>query len=421
MHIGLAGLNHRSAPVAVREKAAVRTQRLRDFLEARRSRVPHGVLLSTCNRTEVYTLAGTDGRGAGTGLDFLQEYLDIPGHSLRPYAYTVEGREVVEHLFSVSCGLDSMVIGEYEVLGQVRQALEAAEAVGMVSLPLRQLFQSAIRTGRMVREETAISKNALSVSSVAIELAAREIRDLAGRKMLVIGAGEAGRLAAVAAKERGVSDIVVASRTCERASALATELGGRPVDMGGLAGELATCDLVVACADAPHYVLDVAAVRTAMARRPQTPLVIIDIAVPRNVAPEVTGVNTVFLYNIDHLTCAAERNRRQREGEIEKARQIVAAETDEFFAWWREFEVRPVVAALMKKAEEIRRAHLGRTLKKLPPLSDEDRYSLEMMTRAIVSGILREPIYRIKSGEGRNNGYAQTVRELFRLDVEEHG
>lgn len=417
MHVCLVGLNHRSAPVTVREKAAVRTERLRDSLELLRSHLSHGVILSTCNRTEVYSVTSGDNQGTMLNLGFLQKYLDIPQHTLHLYTYVLEGKAAVEHLFSVTCGLDSMVIGEYEVLGQVRQALEAAEEAEMVSLPLRYLFQSAIRTSRRVREETGISKNALSVSSVAVELASEAISDLANCKMLVIGAGEAGKLAAKAAKERGVSHIIVASRTRERASDLVAELGGLPIRINSLAKELATCDLVVACADAPHHVLDVSTVETAMRQRPEAPLVIIDIAVPRNVIPAVAQINNVFLYNIDDLTNISEHNRKQREEEIEKTGEIIAAEVKEFFAWWQDLEVRPVVAALMKKAEEIRRSHLNRTLKKLPPLSEEEQYSLEMMTRAIVAKILKEPIHSLKANGRHNIGYAETVRELFQLDV----
>ena len=418
MQISLVGLNHRSAPVTIREKAAIRTQRLRDSLESLRSYVSYGVILSTCNRTEIYMVTGGDSRGTTVSLSFLQKYLDIPQHILPLYTYVLEGKAAVEHLFRVTCGLDSMVIGEYEVLGQVRQAFEAAEEAEMVNLPLRYLFQSAIRAGRRVREETGISKNALSVSSVAVELAGKDIGDLTNCKMLVIGAGEAGRLAARAAKERGVSRINVMSRTRERASELAAELGGLPISISSFAEELTTCGLVLACADAPHHVLDVPTVEAVMRRRTETPLVIIDIAVPRNVTPAVAQINNVFLYNIDDLTNISEQNRKQREGEIEKAGDIIAAEVKDFFAWWQDLEVRPVVAALMKKAEEIRRSHLNRTLKKLPPLSEEERYSLEMMTRAIVARILKAPIYNLKNNGRHDLGYAEMVRELFELDVE---
>jgi len=418
MQINLVGLNHRSAPVTIREKAAIRTQRLNDSLESLRPYISYGVILSTCNRTEVYTVTSADSQSTTASLNFLQKYLNIPQQTLHLYTYVLEGKAAVEHLFHVTCGLDSMIIGEYEVLGQVRQALEAAEETEMVNLPLRCLFQSAIRAGRRVREETAISKSALSVSSVAVELAARDIGDLVNCKMLVIGAGEAGRLAARAARERGVSRISVVSRTRKRASALAAELSVLSLDINSLAGELTTCGLVVSCADAPHRVLDVPAVEAAMRQRPEAPLVIIDIAVPRNVTPAVAQIDNVFLYNIDDLTNIAEQNRKQREGEIEKVGDIIEAEVKKFSAWWQNIEVRLVVASLMKKAEEIRISHLNRTLKKLPPLTEEEQYSLEMMTRAIVAKILKDPIHNLKANGRHVPGYSEMVTDLFQLDVE---
>jgi len=252
MNICLVGINHRTAPVAVREKAAIRTAKLDNSLQLLRAYGSQGIILSTCNRTEVYTVAGEDSHAKAASLNFLQTHLDIPDTTLRRYTYVLEGDAAVEHLFRIACGLDSMIVGEYEVLGQVSQALEVAEKAKMVNLPLRHLFQNAIRTGRRVREETEISKNALSVSSVAVDLAVKAIGDLGSCKMLVIGAGEAGRLAAKAAKDRGVSQIIVASRTRERASVLAAALGGLPIGMNDLVEELNTCNLVVACAGAPH-------------------------------------------------------------------------------------------------------------------------------------------------------------------------
>ncbi|MFC1966489.1 glutamyl-tRNA reductase [Chloroflexota bacterium] len=416
MNVCLVGVNHRTAPVAIREKAAIRAGELYNSLELLRSYVPQGVILSTCNRTEVYTVTDDKNRAQTVSFDFLQTHLDIPDTALGRYIYVLENEAAVEHLFRIACGLDSMIIGEYEVLGQVGQALEAAEKSKLVNLPLRRLFQNAIKTGRKVREETGISKNALSVSSVAIELAARTIGNLRSCKMLIIGAGEAGRLAAKAAKDRGVSQIIVASRTQTRASTLAVKLGALPISMNNLPEELNTCNLVIACADAPHYLLDIHRVKTAMEQRSELPLVIIDIAVPRNVAPEVAQINNVFLYNIDDLTKVSEQNRRDREGEVEGVAEIIAAEMAEFTAWWRALEVRPVVSALMKKAEDIRSAQLNKTLRKLRPLSDEERDNLIAMTRSIVTKILRDPIGHLKENTDSNDNHAEIVSKLFRLD-----
>ena len=418
MQISLVGINHRTAPVAVREKVAVRAGKLGDSLELFRSQVSQGVILSTCNRTEVYTVTNNGSHARELSLNFLQNHLDIPDATLRRYTYAFEGEVAVEHLFRITGGLDSMIVGEYEVLGQVRQALEVAEKAKMVSLPLRRLFQDAIRTGRRVREETGISRNAFSVSSVAVDLAARSIGDLANCKMLVIGAGEAGRLAAKAAKDRGVSQITIASRTRERASTLAAALGGLPISMNELAEELNTCNLVVACANAPHWLLDESHVETAMKHRPELPLVIIDIAVPRNVAPAVAQIKNVFLYNIDGLTRISKQNQKQRKEEVERAAKIIEAEMAEFNAWWRALEVRPVITALMKQAEDIRSAQLNKTLRKLRPLSDEEQANLAAMTKSIVTRILQNPISYLKENTNTNGEQAEIVNELFRLDME---
>ena len=418
MHVSLVGINHRTAPIAIREKAAIRAVKLHDSLSLLRTYVSQGIILSTCNRTEVYT-ADSDGRRAEeASLNFLEAHLNVPDVDLSQYGYVLKNKEAVEHLFRTACGLESMIVGEYEVLGQVRQALEMAEAAGMVDLPLRHLFQDAIRAGRRVREETEISKNALSVSSVAMDLAARAIGDLKNCKMLIIGAGEAGKLAAKAARDRGVSRFVIVSRSQERASSLATTLDGLPVTMSSLITELKTCNLVVACADAPHWLLDMGHVETVMNHRPGLPLVIIDIAVPRNVAPPVAGIGNVFLYNIDDLTQITDLNREQREAEIESALAIITDEVNMFTSWWRALDVRPVVSALMEKAEDIRSTQLKKTLKKLPSLSDKERESLEAMTRSIVTKILKDPVHYLKVNANYNLDYTDMVSRLFQLDGE---
>jgi glutamyl-tRNA reductase len=414
MRISLVGIDHQTAPVAIREKVAISAKKLPEVLPMLHAYIPQGIILSTCNRTEVYTIDSDARHAEKASLDFLKARLDISDAALLQHVYLFEDRAAVEHLFRVASGLESMIIGEFEVLGQVGHALEVAEGAGMVNLPLRHIFQSAIRAGRRVREETGISRNALSVSSVAVDLAAGIVGDLKGCKMLVIGAGEAGRLAAKVAKDRGISRMMVVGRTQQRASALAAELGGTPISSGNLREELAMANIVVTCAGAPHRILSVGQVKRAMEKRPALPLAIIDIAVPRNVEPAVGQIKNVFLYNIDDLTGLSKLNRQQREDEIRKAGQIVADELDKFTAWWQEFKVRPLIRALTSKAEEIRRSQFDRTLKKLPQLSEEEQYSLEMMTRSIVNKILKDPVQYLKINGSRN--YAELIKEIFRLE-----
>lgn len=414
MLLSLVGINHQTAPITIREKAAINADELYDSLSLLRHYAPHSIILSTCNRTEIYS---TDDDGFDVekaSLEFLKTRLHVSDDRLLQYVYFYKDREVAEHLFRVASGLESMIVGEYEVLGQIRQALEVAEKAGMANLPLRHVFHSAIQTGRRVREETEISRNALSVSSVAVDLAAGIVGDLTKCKLLVIGAGEAGRLVAKIARERGASQIVIASRTKKRATALATTLHGTPIDLSNLAYELGTTHIVVTCAGAPHHILDIRRVKEAMSNRPDLPLVIIDIAIPRNVEPEVERLRNVFLYNIDDLTRVSRSNRKQRTGEIQKATEIIDAEMSKFVSWRQDFEVRPVVSALMNKAEDIRHRQLYKTLKKLPPLSDEQQDTLAAMTKSIVYKILKGPIQYLKANG--NSDASEMVKELFQLD-----
>jgi glutamyl-tRNA reductase len=416
MRFSLAGINHQTAPLTIREKVAISAEELPNALALLRHYTPHGVILSTCNRTEIYTADGDGHDAEKTCLEFLKARLHVSNGKLPVYVYFYKDREASEHLFRVASGLESMIVGEFEVLGQVRQSLEAAEKAGMANLPLRHVFHSAIRTGRRVREETGISRNALSVSSVAVDLAAGIVGDLTKCKLLVIGAGEAGRLVAKIARERGASQIVIASRTKKRATALAATLRGTPIDLSHLVYELGTTHIVVTCTGAPHHILDISRVKEAMSNRPDLPLVIIDIAIPRNVEPEVEQLRNVFLYNIDDLTSVSRSNRKQRAGEVQKATEIVDAETSKFVSWWQDLEIRPLVSALMNKAEDIRSGQLSKTLKKLPSLSDEQRDVLEAMTKSIVTRILKDPIQYLKSIG--NSDSSATVKELFKLDAE---
>lgn len=418
MRLSLVGVNHNTAPLAIREKVAIRAEKLCDSLSLLRSCIPHGVIVSTCNRTEIYAVDAENYQAEKASLDFMKAWANVPDDSLLPYVYVSQDKAAAEHLFRVASGLESMIVGEFEVLGQVKQALATAEKAGMVNLPLRHLFQSAIRIGRRIRNETGISKNALSVSSVAVDLAAGIVGNLERCKMLVIGTGEAGRLVAKAAKERGISHVVVAGRTQERAAALADQLGGIPISARNLREELPAINLVITCSGAPHPVLDVSRVEETMKNRPESPMVIIDIAMPRNVEPEVACIKGVFLYNIDDLTEISNSNRKQREAEILQAEEIILGGMNKFVSWWQDLEVRPIISALMSRAEEVRLVHLNKTLKKLPPLSPEQLESLEAMTKSIASQILEDPVHYLKANG--NGACGEMIKKLFRLNTEGH-
>lgn len=415
--IHLVGVSHNTTPVAIRERLAVSNERISDALKLLSRYTSRGVILSTCNRTEIYTLS--DSNTSQPGIDFLTAWTNSSVADLLPYLYCCQNEDAVRHLFSVAAGLDSMIIGEFEILGQIRQSLERARRAHLADYLLQNLFQQAIRVGRRVRTETGISKNALSVSSVAVELAAKAVGDLSTCKALVIGTGEAGRLVAKALKERGVSQITTTSRSYRKASALADTLNGSSVRIENLNQELATCDIVISCTSAPHLILHRKTVENAMQVRPTQPLVIIDIAVPRDIDPKVKRVTNVFLYDIDDFAYLTELNRKQREAEIQNATEIITAELGRFTAWWQSMEVKPVIRSLTRKAEDIRRAQLDKTLKKLRRLSTEEQESLEAMTKAIVQKILHNPIQSLKHNVHRREDYIDLVSELFQLTEDE--
>jgi len=414
------GVNHRTTPVAIRGKLAIGARRLQDALHSLHDYAHSGIILCTCNRTEIYTLTEKGSDAESASINFLNARANLPQLDLLQYIYVLRGDAAIKHLFQVASGLDSMIIGEFEILGQVKHALREAEKTGLVELPLLNLFRHAIRVGRRARAETAISRNALSVSSVAVDLVTQVVGDISTRKVVVIGAGEAGSLVAKASKERGTSQIVVVNRSREKGKALARTLQGTWVPMENLRQELSAADIVVSCSGAPHSILKQELVQEVMNTRPDHPLVIIDIAVPPDVESRVKQIENVFLYDIDELTTLCDSNHNQRQNEIQSAMEIVDNEVEKFVSYWQELEVRPLVTALMKKAEDIRQAQLGLTIKKLPALSDKERAHLEAMTKAIVNKILHEPIQSLKNSNHKHKKeeYIRLIQELFHLNGE---
>lgn len=413
------GVNYSTTPLAVREMLGIPKAQLPEALASLRNYVPKGVILATCNRTEVYALDDERRSAEQAVRRFLQSWGSLSEAELAPYLYVHHDYRAMRRLSKIAAGLYSMILGEYEVLGQVRMALEQAEKAGMVNAPLRRLFECAIRTGRRVRAETGLSRNALSVSSVAVDLATQVIgREAADLRVLLVGAGEAGKSAAKAFAQRGAREITVASRSCESARQLAAAFGGCAVDIKGMAEEMAAADIVISCTGAPHFVIHQELVARVMAVRPDRSLVMVDIAVPRDIEPAVKEIRGVTLFDIDDLNRVLGDNRQERERAVEESLSIISEELDRLMDWWRMLEAKPTIAALFDKAERIRRHQLEMTLKKLPPLSPEQEESLEAMTRAIVNKLLHDPISRLKENGLAGEDYVRLVRELFALDRE---
>ena len=415
MHVLVVGLNHNTAPVEVREKLALGSWQLKEALISLFDHVPEGIILSTCNRTEVYTLADEHYSERTRVEDFLSELGDMSISELSPYLYAFQQEMAVSHLFRIASGLESVILGEFEVLGQVREALQDAESTGLVSLPLLNLFRQAVRVGRRARLETGISRYSVSVSSVAIDLAKRTFDDLSNCKVLVVSAGEAGKLAVKALVKHGISDLMVTSRSYEKALALASAHGGKAVPFHHLKEPLIEADILISSSGAPHFILEPSVVAEAMQSRPHRPLVLIDIAVPRDIDPRVNDIENVLLYDIDDLETVSGSNHRQRAKEKEKVMTIIDAEVAKFMSWWHSLEAVPTITALVSKAERIRRTQLTRTLSRMQ-MSDEDRAAIDAMTQAIVKKILHDPIRSLRNGEQGDN-HIQAVQELFDLDT----
>lgn len=414
MELIVVGVNHKSAPLEVREKLALGGSQLSEALLSLLDYVEQGLILSTCNRTEVYAVANHFPIDVKIK-SFLGAYFRLPQEAFLPYLYSYRGSEAVRHLFMVTSGIDSMLVGEFEILGQTRQALEGAEKAGAAQFPLLNLFHQALRVGRLAREETAISRNAASVSSAGVELAHQFFADLSCCKALVISAGEAAKLTAKALAKMGVAEMVITSRTYERALALAKSLGGRAIPFHHLEEALAAVDIVISCSGSPHIILEPPAVAEAMRLRPQRPLLLIDIAVPRDIDPEVKKIDNVRLYDIDDLKVVCQSNLREREKEVEKVTAIVDAEVAKFMEWWDSLEVAPTITALVKKYETLRQQELNKIFSKLSHLSGEDRDKVNALTRSFVNKMLHHPIVFLKKHSGEDNCH-QLIREMFKLE-----
>ena len=412
----LTGISYDTAPLLIREGLSISKGRIQEVLAELSRYVNSGVVLATCNRTEVYAVGDEKHSSAESIQDFFCEWSGFSQEQLFPHLHTAQGRDAVRHLTETASGLRSMIVGEWEIQGQVRQAFRIAEQAGMVDPLLRKLFQHAIRVGRRVRDETDISKNALSVSSVAVNLAAKAVGDVRSCRVVLIGAGQAGKLVAKAFSQRGIAEISIVSRSLQGAEELAASLGGKAVELSCLQGEMEAADIVISCTGAPHVVVDCDLVKNVMHARPLRPLVLVDIAVPRDIDPSIKQIDGVYLYDIDDFTQVSKTHRKTREREIARAMCIIDEEMAVFSEQWHALSVKPVVDALMQKAEDIRKRQLQLTLKKLPPLSEEEMASIEAMTKSIVHKILHNPVQCLKSNGHRDGAMVETVKELFGID-----
>ena len=417
MEFLVVGLNHRTAPVEVREHLSLNKEQLPEALSAMSGQQVGGVILSTCNRSEFYTLdlPNDDPENGSDRLKkFLVERFGISLLDIDRYLYVYRGYDCIHHLFRVSSSLDSMILGEEQIIGQVRDAYEAATTAGTAQGPLAQLFQQALRVGRMVRRETGISRNAFSVSRACVEMAKSVLGDLSSSRVLVVGAGEAGELAAEVLSLSGVTDITVTNRTFQRAEELAANLSARAVPFDGMPKALRDTDIVIGCTGSPGYVLQADLIGNTMAARPDRPLLLIDIAVPRDIDPEAAKVKNVFLNDVDDLESATQASREKKAREAEWAEELATDEAQQFRQWCLDLEALPTVIKLRNRADQVRSFELNKTLRKLNGRLDEEALeSLDAMTRAIVNKLLHDPTMFLKERKGPDE--LKVAREIFRL------
>jgi glutamyl-tRNA reductase len=428
MKLLLIGLSHRTAPVDIRERLTFTPSMLRSSLthfdsthpQAHLESVSEGVILSTCNRLEIYTVVHDPAAAKKAIIKFLRRACEIAPEQFTKHLYCHLDEAAVSHLFCVASGLDSMVLGEPQILGQITDAFEAAQSQRAAGTVLSALFRAAIHTGKRARTETAISVNPSSVSSVAANMANELLGGLSRRHVLLIGAGEMAAIAAKALLKRGVSNIVVANRTYRNAAQLAKELNGRAITFQQLSGAMSEADIIITSTGAPHTIVDRELLEPVMTTRPDRPLFLIDIAVPRDVDPDVTEIPNVHLRDIDSLQDQAEDNVRERTAEIPRVEAIVDEEAVQFMDWFSSLGVVPTIRAMRWQMEQLRQGELEYLFRRLE-LDEKQQELVAKMSHRLVNKILHEPTTRLKQEAANGNGpaYTSTLRYLFDLDHEQ--
>jgi glutamyl-tRNA reductase len=415
------GVSHKTAPLALRERLALPEGRAVSTLRelTAHDAVHEAVAISTCNRAELYMVVADPVEAENEALAILSRQAEIRPTELASSIYSLHGADAVRHLFSVAAGLDSMIVGEAEVQGQVKRAYELALVEGATGPISNRLFRDALGAGKRARTETEVGRSRVSVSTVAVDLAAGQLGDLAKRRVLIIGAGENGELTARALRDRGVHTVFVANRRYDRAIGLAERFGGEAVRFDDLPAELARADIVVSCTSSPHQIFGREELEVVLEERGRQPLVLIDIAVPRDIEPEVRDLcSGVTLFDMDDLQRQVARNLSVREAEATKAKVVVDQEAERFDSWLETLDVVPTITALRARGEEIVDQVLRENESRWESLSEADRERLGVMARAVVNRLLHEPTLRLKGAEDAYV-HVNALRELFGLKQDE--
>jgi glutamyl-tRNA reductase len=415
----LLGTSHKTAPLALRERVALPEGRAERFMRelAEHPEIREAVVLSTCNRTELYVVVGDPVEAETTVLGMLARQAGLRPTELLDGIYSQRNCDAARHLYRVTSGLESMIVGEAEVQGQVKRAYETALSARTTGPLTNKLFRAALATGKRVRTETAIGAGGASIASVAVDAARSALGDLASRHVLIIGAGETAELTARALTEQGVSTMFVANRRRERAIALAQRFGGETIAFDRLPGELERADIVVASTASPHAIVGAAELGVVMAARGGRPLLLLDLAVPRDIDPDCASLPDVTLVDIDGLQAQVARTHHERRIEARRAEGIVEEEIQSFAGWLGTLEVLPTIAALREQADRLVEELLAENAHRWDSLSERDRERVEAMLRAAVKRLLHEPTQRLRALDAdRRHARLSLLRELFGLE-----
>lgn len=423
MHLVVVGLNHRTAPVGLLERFSFTPEIQRALLSpagvgAAPTRFYEAALVVTCNRTEAYAVVGEPASARDVLVHRLGSAAGVPPSALEPALYWAADEDAVHHLFEVAAGLDSMVVGEWQILGQVQEAYVHARRAGAAGIVLRALFRAAVSAGRRARMGSGLGRGAASVGSAAVGLAERELGPLAGRNAVLIGSGQMAELVVEALRECGVRGARVINRHPERAIPLARALEGEALDFLHLERALIEADFVIAATGAPHAVLQAETLAHVMAERAGRLLLILDIALPRDVEPTAASIPGVHLHDLGSLQTFSGTHPPAEGPEIGAAREMIRSEASRFTEWFRSARATPMLLALRQRAEIIRERELQRALRRLPALDARERETVALLTQTLVNHLLREPTVRLKEEAARGDGghLAGAVRQLFALE-----
>ncbi len=422
MNIVIVGLNHRTASVDIRERLSISDSNMGDALYRLTSDpiIDEGLILSTCNRVEVCAVV----KDTHLGFEVIKNFLATSNPSLTleaitPSLYIYSSSKAIEHLFRVASSLDSMIVGEPQILGQLKDAFDHAILHKTTGIILNKAFKKAISVAKRVRTETKIAESAVSISFAAVELAKKIFGKLNEKSVLLIGAGEMAELAARHFVGNGVESIAIANRSYERAVALAKTFNGEPIKFDDFESEMVKSDIILCSAGAPHYLITPEAVKKIIALRQNRPIFFIDISVPRNIDPKINDLDNVFLYDIDDLQHSVETNIESRKKEAFKAEEIITEEIISFVKWFKSLDAVPMIVALKGRAESIRQAEMEKMINKLGDLTDVQKQALESLTASIVNKLLHSPLTVLKKEVYSTNGnmILETTRKLFDLEA----